>query len=92
MAFMRSVVLPQQEMSVDEFKKWLKQFDVNHDGRISREELKRALESLHAWFAWWKARQALKSSDVNRNGVIDKEEIGKLVLYAVQHLNMKIYD
>ncbi|KAJ0981510.1 hypothetical protein J5N97_009765 [Dioscorea zingiberensis] len=88
---MRCVVLPQHEMSIGEFKTWLKQFDMNHDGKISQEELRHALKSLHEWFAWWKAKQGVKDSDVNRNGFIDKEEISKLVIYAEQHLNMKIF-
>lgn len=92
MAFMRSVVLPQREMTVGEFKLWLRQFDDNHDGSIGREELQNALQSLHAWFAWWKAREAMKEADANRNGRIDKEEIHNLISYAQKHLHMKIYD
>ncbi|KAG1366616.1 polcalcin Phl p 7 [Cocos nucifera] len=92
MAFICFPVLPQKDMTVGEFEAWLRQFDSNHDGRISKEELQRALHSLHTWFPWWKARRGIKEVDVNRNGMVDKEEIGKLVNYAQQHLHMKICD
>lgn len=85
-------VLPQREMSIEEFKAWLKQFDANRDGRISREELQQALRSLHAWFAWWKACEGVKEADADRNGLVDKEEIGRLVGYAQKRLHMKIND
>ncbi|OVA15804.1 EF-hand domain [Macleaya cordata] len=87
--------LPNREMSVDEFKAWLRRFDMDHDGQISREELQAALHSLNAWFAWWKARRGMKEADINRNGHIDnktKDEMDKLVNYAQQHLHMKIYE
>ncbi|RZC54875.1 hypothetical protein C5167_013730 [Papaver somniferum] len=87
--------LPNREMSVEEFKAWLRRFDRDHDGRTSREELKAALQSLHAWNAWWKARKGMKEADTNGNGHIDnkaKDEMDKLVKYAQQHLHMKIYE
>ncbi|WOK94309.1 calcium-binding protein CML38-like [Canna indica] len=93
MAFMHShVLLAQKEMSAGEFRAWLRQFDADGDGRISREDLQRAIHSLHAWFAWWKARQAMKAADVNRNGVIEEAEMSRLIAYANQHLHMKIYE
>nr|DAD41247.1 TPA_asm: hypothetical protein HUJ06_015570 [Nelumbo nucifera] len=83
--------LPNRDMTVKEFKAWLKRFDSDHDGRISREELKQALRSLHTWFAWWKARQGMKEADSNRNGQIeDAQEMARLVAFAQQHLHMKI--
>ena len=90
MAFMRCPLQPQEEMTVSEFKAWLKQFDSNRDGRISRDELHRALHDLRTWFAWWKARQGMKQADSNRNGKIDQEELAQLIAYAQQHLHMKI--
>lgn len=81
------------EMTVEEFKTWLRGFDANHDERISREELKEALASLRKWFAWWKARQGIKKADSNRDSQIDlhnMNEIEKLVNYAQQRLHMKI--
>ncbi|KAM7516545.1 hypothetical protein LguiA_006128 [Lonicera macranthoides] len=83
---------PNKEMTVDEFKAWIGQFDMDRDGRISREELKDALRSMHKWFRGWKARQAMKAADSDRSGNIDDNvEFEKLVNYAQQHLDMKIY-
>ncbi|GJN00344.1 hypothetical protein PR202_ga17769 [Eleusine coracana subsp. coracana] len=36
---MRYRGLPQGEVTVEEFRAWLSQFDTDRDGRISREEL-----------------------------------------------------
>ncbi|KAK9285689.1 hypothetical protein L1049_024888 [Liquidambar formosana] len=86
-------VQPNREMTVEEFKAWLRRFDMDHDGRISREELKEALQSLRIWFGWWKARQGMKQADSNHNGQIDNTmEMEKLVNYAQQHLHMKIHE
>ncbi|GKU94732.1 hypothetical protein SLEP1_g8178 [Rubroshorea leprosula] len=92
MAFMQCLEMhPSREMTVDEFKAWLQQFDTNHDGQISRRELNNALHSMRTWFAWWKARQAMKAADVNHDGRIDNGmEIEKLFNYAQQRLHMKI--
>lgn len=40
MAIMACIrIHPNKEMTVDEFKAWIGQFDMDHDSRISREEL-----------------------------------------------------
>ncbi|GKU98974.1 hypothetical protein SLEP1_g11903 [Rubroshorea leprosula] len=68
---------------VDEFKAWLRWFDADQDGQISREELNDALHSARTWFAWWKARQGMKAADDNHDGRIDNsKEMEKLVSYA----------
>ncbi|KAK3010383.1 hypothetical protein RJ639_011697 [Escallonia herrerae] len=84
-------VQPKGEMTVDEFKTWLRRFDSDCDGRISHGELKEALRSLRIWFGWWKSRQAMKMVDSDQSGHIDSaQEIEKLVNYVQQNLNMKI--
>ncbi|KAJ6990223.1 hypothetical protein NC653_018687 [Populus alba x Populus x berolinensis] len=84
-------VNPNREMTVEDFKAWLRQFEMDNDGRVSHEELKEAIQSLRVWFPWWKARQVMKVADTNHNGQIEgAEEIEKLVNYAQQHLHMKI--
>ncbi|MQL89725.1 hypothetical protein Taro_022312 [Colocasia esculenta] len=92
MAFVRAPVLPQREMTVEEFKAWLRRFDADRDGCLTREELQHALNSLNRWSAWWRARQGMKEADTNHNGRIDRDEMDKLIHYAQRHLRMKIYD
>ncbi|KAL9340914.1 hypothetical protein Peur_067133 [Populus x canadensis] len=85
-------VNPNREMTVEDFKAWLRQFEMDNDGRVSHEELKEAIQSLRVWFPGWKARQVMKVADTNHNGQIEGvEEIEKLVNYAQQHLHMKIH-
>ncbi|KAK5775259.1 hypothetical protein PVK06_043132 [Gossypium arboreum] len=81
MAIMRCIdVQPSNEMTVDEFKAWLRRFDADHDGRINQEELKEALHSLRVKFGWWKARQGMKEADCNHDGQIENaKEIEKLI-------------
>uniref|UniRef100_A0A0A9GQI7 EF-hand domain-containing protein n=1 Tax=Arundo donax TaxID=35708 RepID=A0A0A9GQI7_ARUDO len=91
MAFMRYRALPQGEVTVEEFRAWLSQFDADRDGRISREELQSALRSLNVWFAWWKARDGVRASDANRDGSVGgDEEVARLFAFAQRHLNVKI--
>ncbi|XP_018630229.1 uncharacterized protein [Nicotiana tomentosiformis] len=56
---------PNRDMSVQEFKVWIKQFDMDRDKRISREELTEALQNLHIWFSSWKARQVFSLMMLN---------------------------
>ncbi|XP_062227534.1 uncharacterized protein LOC133925800 [Phragmites australis] len=91
MAFMRYRALPQGEVTVDEFRAWLSQFDADRDGRISQGELQSALRSLHLWFAWWKAREGVRAADVNRDGAVDgDEEVARLFAFAQRHIHVKI--
>uniref|UniRef100_A0ACD5YQV5 Uncharacterized protein n=1 Tax=Avena sativa TaxID=4498 RepID=A0ACD5YQV5_AVESA len=94
MAFMRYDyrALPHWGATVEEFRAWLAQFDADGDGRISREELREALRSLDLWFAWWKAREALRDADANRNGLVDPDEMGRLYAFARRNLDLKMAD
>ncbi|KAM3037778.1 hypothetical protein ACUV84_020905 [Puccinellia chinampoensis] len=91
MAFLRYRGLPQGEVTAEEFWAWLGQFDADHDGRISREELQRALRSLNLWFASWKAREGLRAADADRDGAVrGGEEAGRLFAFAQRQLGVKI--
>ncbi|KAG8094237.1 hypothetical protein GUJ93_ZPchr0012g21416 [Zizania palustris] len=95
MAFRRYRALPQGEVTVEEFRAWLGQFDADGDGRISREELQRALRSLNLSFAWWKARLGVRAADADRDGAVavagaGDDEVGRLFAFARSHLNVKI--
>ncbi|KAK4429004.1 hypothetical protein Salat_1200400 [Sesamum alatum] len=78
------------EVSEQEFKKWLKKFDVDGDGRISAEELREAIRAKGGWFSKWKAKRGVKTADKDRNGVIDDDEIGNLVEFAKKHLGLRV--
>ncbi|KAL5992777.1 hypothetical protein ACLOJK_013696 [Asimina triloba] len=78
------------EMTIDNFKAWLKRFDINGDGRISRDELQKAIHTAGVWFSWLKSAQALKQADANHNGFIEDDEIENLVAFAHKSLGMKI--
>uniref|UniRef100_A0ACD6APC1 Uncharacterized protein n=1 Tax=Avena sativa TaxID=4498 RepID=A0ACD6APC1_AVESA len=90
MAFIRYRGLPQGEVTAEEFWAWLGQFDADHDGRISREELQRALRSLNLWFASWKAREGVRAADADRDGAVGREEAGRLFAFAQRQLGVKI--
>nr|DAD21580.1 TPA_asm: hypothetical protein HUJ06_023043 [Nelumbo nucifera] len=80
-----------REMTVEDFRLWLKKFDVNGDGRISRKELQHAIRSVGGWFASWKnASGGINSADVNGDGYIDDTEINYLLDFAEKHMGVKI--
>lgn len=89
MAFFRHPV-GEHELTPEEFKKWLKKFDANGDGRISAEELREAIRAKGCWFAKAKANRVLNAVDTNSNGFIDDNEINKLVVFAARQLGFKI--
>ncbi|OVA15802.1 EF-hand domain [Macleaya cordata] len=80
-----------REMTKEEFKLWLKTFDTNGDGRISKQELRKAIRSVGGWFATCKSEHGVRSADANHDGYIDLEtEIYNLLDFAKKHLGVKI--
>uniref|UniRef100_A0ACD5WQI0 Uncharacterized protein n=2 Tax=Avena sativa TaxID=4498 RepID=A0ACD5WQI0_AVESA len=77
-------------MSVEEFKEWLKQFDVDGDGRISKGELREAIRRRGGWFATLRAGRAVRRADRDNSGYVDDAEIENLVAFAQKDLGMKI--
>ncbi|KAL5705763.1 hypothetical protein ACHQM5_024020 [Ranunculus cassubicifolius] len=71
-----------REMTLEEFKLWLKQFDNDGDGRISKEELREAIRSLGGWFSTWKSGRGIRSADVNGDGFVDDCEMKNLISFA----------
>ncbi|KAJ6675800.1 EF-HAND PAIR PROTEIN [Salix viminalis] len=71
-------------MSIEEFKRWLKTFDADKDGRISREELEDAMPG--GWFTRWKGKRGIRSADSDGNGFIEESEINNLVELAQKYL------
>ncbi|KAL5199057.1 hypothetical protein ABZP36_002569 [Zizania latifolia] len=77
-------------VSVEDFKRWLMQFDTDGDGRISRRELREAIRRRGAWFAGLRAWRAVQRADTNRNGFVDDDEIENLIEVAEKDLGFKI--
>lgn len=80
-----------EEVSVEEFKKWLLQnFDADGDGRISVEELRDAIRYSGGWFSSWRAKRVVKAVDSNSNGFIDDSEMPKLVIFAQKQFGLRV--
>ncbi|EER97535.2 hypothetical protein BDA96_02G395400 [Sorghum bicolor] len=90
----RCLLFPGKEhrtsVTAAEFKKWLKQFDADGDGRISRRELREAIRRRGAWFASVKAWCAVRRADRDRNGFVDDCEMESLVEFAENELGFLI--
>lgn len=87
----RAFVDGKRVMSIQEFKHWVKRFDIDKDGRISKQELGDSVCSQGGgWFSKWKTALGLNSVDANGNGYIDDSEIHHLVKFAEKHLNVRI--
>lgn len=74
----------------DEFKEWLKQFDADRDGRISKGELREAIRRRGGWFTTLKAGRAIRRADRDHSGFIDDTEIENLVDFAQKDLGLII--
>lgn len=92
------VLIPRPEiaggymMSMEEFKKWLKKFDANGDGRINKEELREAIRARGGgcFVSNAKAKRVLESVDTNCNGFIDENEMNNLLVFAIKQLGFQI--
>ena len=78
------------DMTVDEFKEWLRRFDVDRDGRISRDELRRAMRAIRARFTGWKSKRGIDYADADGDGYIDDSEVDGLIEYAQRSLGLRI--
>ncbi|WMV57042.1 hypothetical protein MTR67_050427 [Solanum verrucosum] len=79
------------EMSLQEFKKWIKRFDTDKDGKTSKEELYEAVrKNGGGWLSRLKGRRGIKGADANGNGYIDENEFNNLVEFAQKNLGVRI--
>jgi calmodulin len=78
------------DMTVEKFKEWLRRFDVDHDGRISREELRCAMRTIRTRFAGYKSKRGIDCADADGDGYIDDDEVDGLIEYAQKSLGLKI--
>ena len=79
-------------MSMQEFKKWLRKFDADEDGRINKDELRDAVRATGGWFSHRKGKQGVRSADANGDGFIDGNEMANLVEFAKKQLHVKIVE
>ncbi|KAL4283677.1 hypothetical protein GQ457_16G014590 [Hibiscus cannabinus] len=77
-------------MTMDEFKQWLKKFDDDKDGRISKEELQSAIYETGGRFGRWKSWRGILSADADGSGFIDENEMTNLVDFADKYLGVRI--
>ncbi|KAF3633952.1 putative calcium-binding protein 1-like [Capsicum annuum] len=78
------------EMNLEEFKEWLKKFDVDKDGKISKEELQEVVRSTGGRFCRIKGWRGMKFADTNKSGFIDENELNNLVEFAQKYLHVRI--
>ncbi|KAL8128121.1 hypothetical protein AgCh_014907 [Apium graveolens] len=79
-----------REMTVEQFKRWLKRFDSDRDGRISKSELREAVRANGGWFSRWKGRQGIRNADNNNDGFVDESEMKNLVEFAQAEFGVTI--
>ncbi|XP_007031825.2 PREDICTED: probable calcium-binding protein CML10 [Theobroma cacao] len=60
-----------------------RRFDGNRDGRLSRQELRSAFNSLGSRFPTYRAFAALHQADQNGDGYISEDEMDDLIHYAL---------
>lgn len=77
------------DMTIEEFKEWLKQLDTNKDGQLSREELRQALRKRGVGRIT--AFRSTRRADKNRNGFIDETEVENLIAVAQKNLGIRVW-
>ena len=78
------------QMNPEEFRKWLKKFDTDKDGRISLDELRQAVRETGGWFTKWKCKDGIRAADLDGTGFIEENEIDNLKDFALKHLGIRI--
>ncbi|KAJ8762219.1 hypothetical protein K2173_007375 [Erythroxylum novogranatense] len=74
----------------EELKTTFKHHDADGDGKLSREELKKAFQKLDSRFPGWRASKALQHVDTNRDGSISfDKEMDALVKYVMEIMGVK---
>ncbi|KAG7943684.1 hypothetical protein I3843_15G055200 [Carya illinoinensis] len=71
-------------LTEEQIKETFKRHDVNHDGLLSKQELKNTFESLGSKGSGYRASRALYHADANKDGYINEEELNRLIKYAVR--------
>ncbi|KAJ0085486.1 hypothetical protein Patl1_08975 [Pistacia atlantica] len=75
--------IPDWPLDEKQLKEIFKKSDVNGDGRLTKEELKKAFEKLGSRNPGWRVHRAFRHADNNKDGSISLEELDELVKYVV---------
>ncbi|WCJ35406.1 hypothetical protein M5689_016663 [Euphorbia peplus] len=67
-----------------QLKALFKENDSNRDGKLSKEEIKRAFIKLGSRLPNWRVNRALRHADGDGDGDITEKELDELVKYAVK--------
>ncbi|KAI4336969.1 hypothetical protein L6164_015434 [Bauhinia variegata] len=75
---------PLDQVVVEKVRAILKEVDGDGDGRLTRDELKKAFDKLGAWFPAFRTKLALNAADKNGDGVISGDlETEELIYYIL---------
>ncbi|KAI4336970.1 hypothetical protein L6164_015435 [Bauhinia variegata] len=75
---------PVDQKVVEKIRGILKEVDGDGDGRLTRDELKKAFDKLGAWFPAFRTKLALNAADKNGDGVISGDlETEELIYYIL---------
>lgn len=76
----------QVQWTKEQLKSAFKSYDLDGDGKLSKNELKQAFKDLGSNFGFYRAKKALYRADADHNGYIDitDKELEELVNYAYE--------
>ncbi|KAK8596809.1 hypothetical protein V6N13_001416 [Hibiscus sabdariffa] len=77
-------------MTMGEFKQWLKKFDDDKDGHISKEELRSVIYEIGGRFGRWKSWRGMQSADADGSGFIGEKNMTNFVDFADKYLGVRI--
>ncbi|KAG4931638.1 hypothetical protein AAZX31_17G230100 [Glycine max] len=67
----------------NQIREILRKADSNGDGRLSKEELKKAFIEFGSKMPGWRACRLLRKADTNHDGVLTMEELDTIVDFAL---------
>lgn len=73
-----------ESVNEEQLMAWLRRYDTDGDGRLTKQELQDAFKSLGSTFPAWRAWRALRHADANGDGCINEDELRELVKYVIK--------